>query len=109
MCICLPIGTKVASGPGHSQRIFLAEFRPDSDSQFVSVGVKHIKFWTVAGGQLLAKKGILAAVPECPNMPKMQTMLSVAFGAVSTSPRELAIFRQMSMVLTNVNDSDKCQ
>ena len=89
----MPTGTKVASGPGHSDRIFLAEFRPDSDSQFVSVGVKHVKFWTVAGGQLLAKKGILAAVPECPNMPKMQTMLSVAFGAVSTSPKELGVFK----------------
>ncbi|KAI0227896.1 Echinoderm microtubule-associated protein-like 6 [Lamellibrachia satsuma] len=74
-------GTKVASGPGHSERIFQAEFRPDSDSSFVTVGVKHVKFWTVAGGQLLSKKGIIAAVPECPNMPKMQTMLSVAFGA----------------------------
>ena len=49
----------------------------------MTVGVKHVKFWTVAGGQLLGKKGIIAAVPECPNMPKMQTMLSVAFGAVS--------------------------
>ena len=78
----LSTGTKVASGPGHSERIFQAEFRPDSDSNFVTVGVKHVKFWTVAGGQLLGKKGIIAAVPECPNMPKMQTMLSVAFGAV---------------------------
>ena len=76
-------GSKVAGAAGHSQRIFHAEFRPDSDLQFVTVGVKHVKFWTVAGGQLVAKKGILNKLPELAEMPKMQTLLSLAFGAVS--------------------------
>ena len=83
---CLMAGTKVASGPAHSQRIFRAEFRPDSDTQFVTVGVKHVKFWSVAGGQLMGKRGILGKVdmPAGVASPqKMQTMLSLAFGAVS--------------------------
>ncbi|KAK7103893.1 echinoderm microtubule-associated protein-like 6 [Littorina saxatilis] len=77
-------GTKVATGPGHNQRIFRAEFRPDSDTQFVSVGVKHVKFWSVAGSQLMGKRGILGKVdmPAGAASPqKMQTMLSLAFGA----------------------------
>uniref|UniRef100_A0A8P0NVY0 EMAP like 5 n=1 Tax=Canis lupus familiaris TaxID=9615 RepID=A0A8P0NVY0_CANLF len=70
-------GAKIASRAGHNQRIFVAEFRPDSDSQFVSVGVKHVKFWTLAGRALLSKKGLLSAVEDA----RMQTMLAVAFGA----------------------------
>lgn len=71
-------GAKIASKAGHNQRIFVAEFRPDSDSQFVSVGVKHVKFWTLAGRALLSKKGLLSTLEDA----RMQTMLAVAFGAV---------------------------
>lgn len=74
-------GTKVASRGGHLERIFVVEFRPDSDTQFVSVGVKHMKFWTLAGSALLYKKGVIGSMEAA----KMQTMLSVAFGAVSSS------------------------
>lgn len=74
-------GSKVSSKAGHSDRIFVVEFRPDSDTQFVSVGIKHIKFWTLVGGSLLYKKGVIGAVEE----GRMQTMLSVAFGAVSNT------------------------
>lgn len=74
-----PAGAKVSSKAGHTDRIFVVEFRPDSDTQFVSVGIKHIKFWTLVGGSLLYKKGVIGAVEEA----RMQTMLSVAFGAVS--------------------------
>uniref|UniRef100_A0A3B4AAR7 EMAP like 5 n=1 Tax=Periophthalmus magnuspinnatus TaxID=409849 RepID=A0A3B4AAR7_9GOBI len=42
-------GAKVATHIGHTQRIFVAEFRPDSDTHFVSVGIKHVRFWTLAG------------------------------------------------------------
>ena len=76
-CLFLP-GAKIASKAGHNQRIFVAEFRPDSDSQFVSVGVKHVRFWTLAGRALLSKKGLLSALEDA----RMQTMLAVAFGAV---------------------------
>ncbi|XP_051957235.1 echinoderm microtubule-associated protein-like 6 isoform X1 [Xyrauchen texanus] len=70
-------GSKVCSKGGHMDRIFVVEFRPDSDTQFVSVGIKHIKFWTLVGGSLLYKKGVIGAVED----GRMQTMLSVAFGA----------------------------
>lgn len=78
-------GSRIASGLGHTKRIFLAEFRPDSDSQFVSVGVKHVKFWTVAGSQLLGKRGLLKKTGNSTQETKMQTMLSVAFGANETT------------------------
>lgn len=78
-CVCVFCsGAKIASRAGHNQRIFVAEFRPDSDTQFVSVGVKHVKFWTLAGRALLSKKGLLSTLEDA----RMQTMLAVAFGAV---------------------------
>ncbi|XP_026875403.2 echinoderm microtubule-associated protein-like 5 isoform X1 [Electrophorus electricus] len=70
-------GIKVASCMGHARRIFVAEFRPDSDTQFVSVGIKHVRFWMLAGQGLLSKKGTLSTLEDA----RMQTMLSVAFGA----------------------------
>lgn len=79
VCVCSRPGAKVTSKGGHPDRIFVVEFRPDSDSQFVSVGIKHIKFWTLAGGSLMYKKGVVGSVED----GRMQTMLSVAFGAVS--------------------------
>eukprot|EP00057_Strongylocentrotus_purpuratus_P018650 XP_011673124.1 PREDICTED: echinoderm microtubule-associated protein-like 6 [Strongylocentrotus purpuratus] len=78
-------GSRIASGVGHTKRIFMAEFRPDSDSQFVTVGVKHVKFWTVAGSQLLGKRGLLKRSGTNPQESKMQTMLSIAFGANETT------------------------
>lgn len=74
-------GVKVASAPGHNHRIFRAEFRPDSDSQFVSVGVKHVKFWSVAGSELVGKRGILTDAGTGTKIKTLHTMLSVAFGA----------------------------
>ncbi len=70
----------MCSKAGHPERIFVVEFRPDSDSQFVSVGIKHVKFWTLVGGALMYKKGVVGTVED----GRMQTMLSVAFGAVSS-------------------------
>lgn len=70
----------MCSKAGHPDRIFVVEFRPDSDSQFVSVGIKHVKFWTLAGGALMYKKGVVGTLED----GRMQTMLSVAFGAVSS-------------------------
>ncbi|KAG8126400.1 hypothetical protein E2320_021499, partial [Naja naja] len=75
--LLLSVGAKIASRAGHNQRIFVAEFRPDSDTQFVSVGVKHVRFWTLAGRALLSKKGQTSSIEDA----RMQTMLSVAFGA----------------------------
>ena len=88
--ILIILGSKLASTAGHSQRIFVAEFRPDSDTKFVTCGVKHVMFWALAGGQLVGKRGVLTQ-PEGDNTEttlKMQTMLSVAFGAVGISSSE---------------------
>ncbi len=73
----------MTSTPVQKGRIFHAEFRPDSDTSFVTVGVKHVKFWSIAGGELVGKKGVLANVADSAEEPKMQTMLSIAFGSVS--------------------------
>ena len=72
----------MASSPGHTRRIFVAEFRPDSDTTFVTCGVKHVKWWTVKGGTLVSKAANLSTY-EGGSDPQMQTMLSVAFGPVS--------------------------
>ncbi|XP_034041299.1 echinoderm microtubule-associated protein-like 6 [Thalassophryne amazonica] len=70
-------GSRVCSKTGHPDRIFVVEFRPDSDTQFVSVGIKHVKFWSLAGGALMYKKGMVGTLEDS----RMQTMLCVAFGA----------------------------
>ena len=72
----------MASAVGSENRIFRAEFRPDSDTEFVTVGVKHIKFWTVVGSQIDGKRAVLNAEGAPPNA-KMHTMLSIAFATVS--------------------------
>jgi hypothetical protein len=85
----LLLGSKLASAEGHTERIFVGQFRPDSDSLFVTCGVKHVKFWTLAGGQLIGKRGILSSLQtdSSEEQTKLQTMLSVAFGAVSSGNR----------------------
>ena len=57
----------------------------------MTCGVKHVMFWTLAGGQLVGKRGVLTQ-PEGEDSEttlKMQTMLSVAFGAVGVTSRAL--------------------
>lgn len=78
------IGAKIAQASGAHGRIFIGQFRPDSDTHFVTVGVRHVKFWTVAGGQLLGQRGV---IPQSTSA-QLQTMLSVAFAPVSTSACE---------------------
>jgi WD40 repeat protein len=68
-------GLKVAQAIGSQNRVFVGKFRPDSDSHFVTVGVKHVKFWTIAGTQLLWQRGKIPKHLQT----QMQTMLSVAF------------------------------
>ena len=76
--LCVILGIKMASTGGGCRRIFLAQFRPDSDVQMVSVGVSHVKFWTLAGSQLIGKDPIFPKSVSA----KMQTMLSMAFAPV---------------------------
>ena len=76
-------GALVASAQSGTNRIFRVMFRPDSDSVFVSVGFKHVKFWSVAGAQLIKKNGVLTDWNSSgKKLKKMPTMLSLAFGQV---------------------------
>jgi len=78
-------GTLVASASADTKphRIFRCMFRPDSDSVFVTVGFKHVKFWSVAGSELIKRKGVLTDWNASGNkLKKMPTMLSIAFGQV---------------------------
>jgi len=67
-----------ASRAAHG-RIFVAKFKPGSETEFVTCGVKHIKFWKVVGGELQGTRGIIAS------NQKMPTMLSCAFGPDDTT------------------------
>jgi echinoderm microtubule-associated protein-like 6 len=78
-------GQLVASASADSKpnRIFRATFRPDSDTVFASVGIKHVKFWSIAGSALLARKGNLNNYTKNgKKLKKMTTMLSLGFGQV---------------------------
>jgi WD40 repeat protein len=75
-------GINVACTTGSEDRIFRALFRPNSDTSFVSAGVKHLKFWSVAGNTLVATKAVVTKTSDGRRSSKMQTMLSIAFGPV---------------------------
>ncbi|CAF3520544.1 unnamed protein product [Rotaria sp. Silwood1] len=51
-------GEKIASQRGHNEKIFCLRWNPHEDDRFVTVGVKHIKFWTQAGGGMTSKQGV---------------------------------------------------
>jgi hypothetical protein len=84
-------GTLAASHAGDlsEHRIFRASFRPDSDTVFVSVGFKHLRFWTVCGSELVSKKAVLtdfsSSNGQKQQQRKLPTMLSLAFHPVSPS------------------------
>ena len=80
-------GICVACTIGSEERIFRALFRPNSDTHFVSAGVKHLKFWSVAGNTLVEKKAVITKTTDGRRSAKMQTMLSIAFGPVSRDRR----------------------
>ena len=73
----------MAQSPGSINRIFHAQFRPDSTDKFVTVGVQHVKFWSLAGSKLLSKRGVLNVSTATDY--KIQTMLSIAFAPVSNT------------------------
>ncbi|CAF3682759.1 unnamed protein product [Rotaria sp. Silwood1] len=73
-------GINVACTIGSEERIFRALFRPNSDTHFVTAGVKHLKFWSLAGNTLVEKKAIITKTTDGRRSTKMQTMLSIAFG-----------------------------
>lgn len=71
-------GKIFATVRGHSDRIMDIQFSPNQLDTIVSCGVKHIKFWTVSGNTLNAKKGVFGKTGE------IQTMLCIAFGSDDT-------------------------
>ena len=73
-------GYKMAQASGSVNRIFLAQFRPDCTNKFVSVGMRHVRFWSLVGSRLLSKRGSFVSYAGA---QKMQTMLSLAFAPVS--------------------------
>ena len=42
-------GTKLAETRGHKDKIFMLQWNPASADHMITVGMKHIKFWTQAG------------------------------------------------------------
>eukprot|EP00002_Diphylleia_rotans_P034049 TRINITY_DN7287_c0_g2_i1.p1 TRINITY_DN7287_c0_g2~~TRINITY_DN7287_c0_g2_i1.p1 ORF type:complete len:2704 (-),score=538.32 TRINITY_DN7287_c0_g2_i1:170-8281(-) len=70
-------GTLLASGRGHDDKIF--GICASQDDSFVTVGVKHIKFWKKMGNSINGKKGIFGKVG------KVQTILSAAAPKGSTT------------------------
>ncbi|CAF5109819.1 unnamed protein product, partial [Rotaria socialis] len=74
------IGINVATATASEERIFRALFRPNSDTHFVSVGVKHLKFGSIAGNTLVHQKALMTTMVDGKRSTKMQTMLSIAFG-----------------------------
>ena len=73
------LGYKVAQATGSRHVIFVVKFRPDSETKFVTCGFKHVKFWTVAGTQLIGRRGIIPKSAQT----DLHTMLSLAFASVS--------------------------
>lgn len=62
-----------------SPQIFDVQYQPFKDNSIVSCGVKHIKFWSLSGNTLTAKKGVFGKAGE------IQTILCLAFGADDTT------------------------
>ena len=73
----------MAQATGSVNRIFMAKFRPDSTNKFVTVGIQHVRFWSLAGSKLLSKRGSLNVSSKTDY--KLQTMLSIAFAPVSSN------------------------
>ena len=68
----------MAQVSGDHRKIFCAQFRPDSNTKFVSCGTKHVRFWNLVGAELVSKRGFLPRSTGA----SMQTMLSLAFAPV---------------------------
>ena len=71
----------MAQSTGSINRVFQARFRPDSTNKFVTIGIRHIKFWSLAGAKLLVKRATMSVRGGASY--KLQTMLSLAFAPVS--------------------------
>jgi WD40 repeat protein len=66
-------GKILTKSAGHQERIFELQFRPGTDNQLVSCGVKQISFWKLIGNTMQKKKGIFG------NPKNITTMFCLAF------------------------------
>ena len=66
-------GAQLAHARGHKDKIFDVRWDPNEDGRFVTVGMKHIKFWKKVGSGFTSKRGIFG------RKGKIDTMLSLAF------------------------------
>jgi len=62
---------------GHNDKIFCLRWNPHDDDRFVTVGVKHIKFWAKAGGGMTSKQGVFGNVA---GKQGKQNQMCVVFG-----------------------------
>lgn len=62
-----------------SLKVFDVQFNPYAENSLVSCGVKHIKFWSLCGNALTAKKGVFGKTGE------IQTIMCLAFGPDDTT------------------------
>lgn len=67
-------GEKMATTRGHKDKIFMIQWNPFSQDKLVTVGVKHIKFWSQVGGGFTSKRGIFG------KKGKPTTMLCIEYG-----------------------------
>ncbi|KAK3878967.1 hypothetical protein Pcinc_016411 [Petrolisthes cinctipes] len=67
-------GYKIATARSHGNRVFGVVMSPWSAAQVVTFGVKHIKFWTQAGGGLTYRQVVLG------NKFKQSTVLCASVG-----------------------------
>ncbi|CAF1474328.1 unnamed protein product, partial [Adineta steineri] len=70
-------GEKLASQRGHNDKIFCLRWNPHDEDRFVTVGVKHIKFWTQAGGGMTSKQGVFGKIS---GKTGKQNQMCVVFG-----------------------------
>ncbi len=70
-------GEKLASTRGHKDKIFMISWDPFATDKLMTVGIKHIKFWTQVGGGFTSKRGVFG------KKGAQTTMLCVEYGVVA--------------------------
>lgn len=58
---------------GHKDKIFEIKWDPFNSEKLVTVGIKHIKFWNLAGGGFTSKRGTFG------QQGKVETMLCASY------------------------------
>ena len=67
-------GEKLATTRGNKEKIFCIKWNPHAGDKLVTIGVKHIKFWSQVGGGFTSNRGLFGKLSEVENM------MCIAFG-----------------------------